>query len=312
MDRIKQGGAAMVEFIVTAPVLLGLGLGTVQAGLVYHGNTVLNYATFETARTGAVNHALLAPMMDELGARLAPLEGGDGSAGKAGEAITRSRLAALAQQDVFTHIEILNPSLEAFNHFKVSSRESGQNVIPNSHLRHQPEDDVDPVSGVNIQDANLLKIRVTHGFDLKVPGIRQLVGTVMSRIDPQHTHYYMAGKLPLVSVATVRMQSEVHEESLRSVNAPPASSRTPTDPDSLDDQETVVADTANTPQADESTLEAGESGTGSNDASRCGGIFGPDPALPVAHSQSCAVDSSAQTQSSPIVTNETSDEATAC
>jgi hypothetical protein len=293
-QRNKVCGSSLVEFIITAPVLLGLGLGTVQAGLVYHGNSILNYATFEAARTGAVNNALLEPMMSELATRLAPLQGGDGSTEKAAEAIAKSRLETMVLQGTFTTIEILNPTSEAFDHFKVSSRESGVDVIPNSHLRHQPSERVDPVSGVNIQDANLLKIRVTHGFDLEVPGIGLMVGSVMRLLDSDNAGYYLAGKLPLVSVATVRMQSEVHGDSLRSASAPNAAQRPAENAAPQVQAETVVAET-DTSLVDENTLHGNEDNNSPiSDAPSSSGLcqthIGSDPFLPTsADSSTCSV-----------------------
>jgi Flp pilus assembly protein TadG len=62
-----QSGAAMSEFAVTLPVLLLLGLGTMQAALLYNAKNTVTYATFEAARKGAVNHAQISPMQAELG-----------------------------------------------------------------------------------------------------------------------------------------------------------------------------------------------------------------------------------------------------
>ena len=201
----RQRGATLAEFVVVAPVLLGIGGGTVQAGLAYHGKTVLNYATFEAARAGAVHHALMDEMEAELGTRLAPLQGGDGTVASAVEAIARSK-ASLGPS--LTRVRILNPTAEAFDRWKVRSKESGREVIPNSHLRHR---DGEQRAGVTLQDANLLKIEVVHGFDLKVPLVGSLLTTALAAIDPdpERLPYYAAGLLPLRSVATVRMQSEV-------------------------------------------------------------------------------------------------------
>ncbi len=293
MNGFRQRGASTIEFIIVAPVLAMLGLGTIQAGLVYHGNTILNYATFETARTGAVNHALKPAMLNELGTRLAPLRGGDGSAEKAAEAIALSRLELSLQNDVFTHIEILNPTQEAFEHFKVRSRETGVDVIPNSHLRHQSTR-IDDASGVNLSDANLLKIRVTHGFDLQVPLVSRLVGAVMSQVDPAHAHYYVAGKMPLTSVATVRMQSEVHGDDLRSASAPPASVREDLENTALVDED-ATAVSNELVEATESSLDDGDgAGAASGDDTSAGLVgcesgFGSDPFLPVVSETSCDI-----------------------
>ena len=156
-----------------------MGMGTLQAGLLYHGKSTLNYATFEAARVGATQHAQPGPMRRELGIRLAALQGGNGTEAKAAEAITRSIIVidtpintdgTLAPP---TRLTILNPTIAAFDAWGATSLEDdNRTVIPNSHLRHllagsgaqrqafaQKQRD----SGVSLRDANLLKIEVTHG-----------------------------------------------------------------------------------------------------------------------------------------------------
>ena len=110
-NKARQRGASLVEFAVALPALLLLGLGTLQGALAYHAKTTLNYATFEAARKGAVTHAQSGPMREELGIRMAPIYGGDGSPQKALEAITRASLEA--KDSRFTRIDILNPTVEA-------------------------------------------------------------------------------------------------------------------------------------------------------------------------------------------------------
>ncbi|MCU7891231.1 MAG: pilus assembly protein, partial [Candidatus Thiodiazotropha sp. (ex Ustalcina ferruginea)] len=111
----RQRGSAMTELLVSLPALLLMGLGGLQTALLYDAKTTLNYATFETARKGAVNHAQSDPLRKALGLRLAPLFGGDGSPRKAIAAITRSSLDV--QDPRFTEIEIINPTVEAFDDF---------------------------------------------------------------------------------------------------------------------------------------------------------------------------------------------------
>lgn len=67
----KQGGAATSEFLVTLPVLLMLGLGGLQLGLMSHAKNTVSYATFEAARKGAVTHAQVGPIQEEFGLRIA-------------------------------------------------------------------------------------------------------------------------------------------------------------------------------------------------------------------------------------------------
>jgi len=214
-----QRGATLAEFAIVAPVVLLVGMATVQAGLIYHGKTTLNYATFEAARAGAVNNAQVGVMRDELGIRLAPIQGGDGTAERALIAIAKSSAAV---RDVSsTQLQVINPTQAAFDDWGVISRESHRRVIPNSHLRHR-DYSVGDSSGLNLRDANLLKIEVTHGLELKVPVVGSLLSKALLTIDPQNASYYVRNTMPLTSVATVRMQSEAWEDEIVTASLAPA------------------------------------------------------------------------------------------
>lgn len=218
ISRIK--GASMVEFVIAAPVILLLGLGTIQIALIYQGKSTVNYATFEAARAGAVDHAKLETMRDELGLRLAPLLGGDGTIEKAAAAIVASKV--LAKDPTRTQIKIINPTPESFVDWGVTSDETDQLVIPNSHLRHKPNDDIGVHSEQNLQDANLLKISVTHGMRMNIPVIAPIMARSMALIDPENSHFYARNQFPLSSVATVRMQSETWQnDAMISSNSTP-------------------------------------------------------------------------------------------
>ncbi|MEW8508964.1 MAG: TadE/TadG family type IV pilus assembly protein, partial [Candidatus Thiodiazotropha sp.] len=238
-------GTAMTELLVSLPALLLMGLGSLQTALLFDAKTVINSATFEAARKGAVNHAQSDAMRQELGLRLAPLFGGDGSARKAISAITRARLDV--QDSRFTEIEIINPTIEAFEEFGreiVDPRTDEVHFgIPNSHLRWRSNHVGN--SGVNIQDANLLKIKVTYGYQLKVPLMDRVIPAVMRMIDPEHIQYYNARRLPITSVATVRMQSDawrdennVHMDTPGSGGTPPTTENEPRTGASTPDEET--------------------------------------------------------------------------
>ena len=205
----RQFGAAMAEFLVATPALLLLGLGGFQGVMAYNAKTVLDYATFEAARTGAVTHAQTGPMRETLGLRLAPVFGGDGSAKDAIAAITR---ASLDTQDTrYTKIQILNPTQQAFDDFGGPSPIPGVKEIQNSHLKYLPNTP-GATSQVSIQDANLLKIKVTYGYRLTVPLISNVVTALLEKTDPKHAVYYAANRIPIQAVATVRMQSEARPD----------------------------------------------------------------------------------------------------
>lgn len=56
--RARVRGQALVEFIVSASVLLLLIMGTIQFAMIYQAKIRLNYAAFETARAGSVAKAI--------------------------------------------------------------------------------------------------------------------------------------------------------------------------------------------------------------------------------------------------------------
>jgi len=207
-----------------------MGLGITQFGLLYHAKTVLNYATFEAARAGATNNAQIEVMRKELGYRLAAVYGGDGSAKTAAMALTRSMVAV--NDTSATKIEILNPTEADFlppaqgGHGVIKSvvdrhENTIPNVttIPNSHMRYRADSFL---TNKSIKDANLLKIKVTYGYqmrmpflDMRVPLADPVLRHIMGAVDPDNMLYYMRGMIPIESVATVRMQSEAwsHQES---------------------------------------------------------------------------------------------------
>jgi hypothetical protein len=198
----------LVEFALTGSILFLVFLFILQFGLIFHAKLVLNYAVFEAARRGAVNHARVDVMRSELGIRLAPLHGGDGSHEAALLAIARTTVQV--QDTSATQLRILNPTPAAFEDWGVDDPLTSERVIPNAHLRHQT-DVIGPRSGVSLSDANLLKLQVTHGFDLKIPVVNTLIARAMVVLDSRHLHFYVRGKFPLTSVATLRMQSEAWE-----------------------------------------------------------------------------------------------------
>ncbi|MES9821297.1 MAG: DUF2235 domain-containing protein [Candidatus Thiodiazotropha sp.] len=268
-----QCGVAMTELLVSLPALLLMGLGGLQTALLFDAKIIVNSATFEAVRKGAVNHAQSDAMRRELGLRLAPLFGGDGSAEKALSAITRASLDV--QDSRFTEIEIINPTIEAFDEFGreiVDPRTGDVHFgIPNSHLRWRARDV--GRSGVNIQDANLLKVKVTYGYQLKVPLMDRVIPAVMRLVDPEHIHYYNARRLPITSVATVRMQSDAWRDDNNVHMMPPGGGATP--PSTEDDPQNGGAtpdddegqggddnDTDTPTDGDDQASGEGDSGTG--------------------------------------------------
>lgn len=227
MSRTR--GAALTEFIiVTALALAPLSLGTLQVALIHNARRVVDYATFEAARDGALHHAQKAPMREAFTRNVLALYGGGTDAAKllvsrglaeadlAAPAAPRQRIGAGFQ------IAIQNPAKEAFDDFGMSVKVGNQTIreIPNDHLRYRSRD-VGPASAVNIQDANLLKIEVTYGYKMVVPVINTLTAAVLRKLDPVNSNYYSADppRLPIKSVALVRMHSPARADGNLSVQA---------------------------------------------------------------------------------------------
>ncbi len=66
---------------------------------------------------------------------------------------------------------------------------------------------------MNTQNANLLKIKVTYGYELNVPLVGGLLTTTLAKVNPSNAVYYNAGRIPIESVATVRLQSVAWQDS---------------------------------------------------------------------------------------------------
>jgi hypothetical protein len=115
--------------------------------------------------------------------------------------------------DVTAHarIRILNPTREAFADFGESV--DGELELPYTHL-DQRSTAIGSASGLNIQDANLLRVQITYGHPLTVP----FVGWIIARaaeaghaltpvFDARERAMLAAERLPITVTATVRMHS---------------------------------------------------------------------------------------------------------
>ncbi|WP_242540414.1 TadE family protein [Trinickia mobilis] len=210
---MRMRGQAMVECIVVFPVLILLAAGIVQAGLLYHAQATLDNATLRAARAGAVAHGAYASLRDGLARGLAPM-----FATKTGQAAAQRALDAAAIEvgdSALTSVSIVNPTEDAFRDFARRDDYVGKTTleIPNDTLMYR-----DPRpgsrSGMSIQDANLLKIRVTYCYDMVVPAINQVFYQAVRLLDGRSENRCVAHakptgqwRFPLTSEATVRMQT---------------------------------------------------------------------------------------------------------
>ena len=228
----------MVETLVIVFVALLLLLGIIQFGLIYNAKTILNFATFEAARAGALNHADRKAIEYGLAGGLAGLytsiekpPGGQGAWDKAKgnlkdvNALRKARKRVFDELKDFACIERLNPTNAAFSAYSVKGdigTYKNQQLIPNDHLLYRS---AVPKGGaeVSIQDANLLKLRVTYCYPMYVPlisnVIKELYGLRTSsrprvplNAGSFHRKCLKEGRIPIVAQAVIRMQTAARND----------------------------------------------------------------------------------------------------
>lgn len=158
----------------------------------------------------------------------ANVSGGQPNVSRLTQAWARSR----ADIELFSRMELVSPSPQAFQHFGLRDQQN-QLYIPNDNLEYRLADQANTRSGpdgrpISIRDANVLKLQVTYGYELKVPLVRTIVRKTMCMgvagggavsawraqlvpWDPANCVYYLAGRMPLVAQATVQMQTPAYE-----------------------------------------------------------------------------------------------------
>jgi Flp pilus assembly protein TadG len=170
VSKLRQAGQSMTEFLVIAPLLLFMCFGTLQFVLLYQAKSTLDVAVLEAAREGAVNNGSMQAMRNGLARGLAPLYARHASAEGAADALAKAQVDASR----FSVITILNPTRAAMEDYArpryYDDTQATYNEIPNDSLMYRdPAATPDSQSGVNIQDANLLKIHVHYCYDMYVP-----------------------------------------------------------------------------------------------------------------------------------------------
>jgi hypothetical protein len=138
-------------------------------------------------------------------------------------------------------VELLNPTKESFDDWNDPSLQAkyGKRAIPNGSLAFKDPGDIKKNSGQNIQDANLIKLKITHGYELKVP----LAGTMMqfmmkwsdSGKDSYFTALYDKRRIPIVTYVTLQMQSDAWEPANPISVAGAGNNGAPVDPGSTEE-----------------------------------------------------------------------------
>lgn len=226
----------MIEFVVVGPIITLLGMALVQYGHLFFTKNHINHATFMAARAGSTGHADLGKIQSAFIKAMVPVYGGGANTAE----LAASYARAAADVGVATRIELLNPTLESFDDWNDPDLQdtvgAGRRVIPNGGLAFKNPDDIGGSSGQSIQDANLIKIRITHGY-APMQSLK-FISTVYTRylewLDPGGDAFYTAqvrdGRIPVVSHVTVQMQSDAIEPGSPVSLPGPGNGGTPTDP----------------------------------------------------------------------------------
>lgn len=167
----------MTEYMIVFPVMLVLIFGTIQFALLYQAKTQLNYAAFESVRSGSLNNAQRWALNAGLVRGLAPLHTHRDS--RQWLRWARSKVWDELEAGLL-EIQIINPTEEAFSrHGYWQDTDDGPvQIIPNDHLMYR---DSTPLGTPkqSIQDANLLKIRVLYCTEMHVPFVNRMINSLL-------------------------------------------------------------------------------------------------------------------------------------
>lgn len=165
-------GQSAIEFLIIFPLLAMLVFGIIQFALMYQTRATLNHATLLAARAGALHNGDRDEMRAALARGLAPLFASEASPEGYAIALGKAQIEASAG---YTAIDVLNPTSDALNDFGRARLDGNSgSELPNDTLSYRSTA-AGSSSGISIQDANLLHIRVTYCMRLIVPIVDRLL-----------------------------------------------------------------------------------------------------------------------------------------
>lgn len=193
-------GVSAIEMLLAMPVLLLVGGGALQFGLVYHAKHALNHALLEAARSGSVSHADPVAIRDGLARGLTPWLYGAADLGEYALNLVRAS-AHVAQAEALggLRLERVSPTEASFLDWAEPARDgagepiAGVVEIPNDDLVHRMRrappggpaagdrrgEPIGAASGQTLADANLLRLRLDYGVPLAVPVIGRVLAWSM-------------------------------------------------------------------------------------------------------------------------------------
>lgn len=213
-SKSRQKGQSLVETAVVIGVFGTFLLGIFQAILFYRAKTIVDYAALEAAKSGATNFAEKEPMRLGMLRGLMPLYTHE--SGNQGLLDGYAKTLVAVHNPLVTRIDVISPTRAAFDDFKMREFD-GVEAIPNGSLAFRSS--APGASGFSVQDANILKIRVVYGYKMIVPVIDKIVigffrSGLYKGMSATEVAMLESGRLPIVSQATVRMQTPIRDRDL--------------------------------------------------------------------------------------------------
>ena len=243
---IRQKGVALTEFLIVGPLVLFMGLAGIQYALIYNAKLNVTYAAYEAARAGALANADTSKIEDAFYKGLVPFYSTTGiylpgnihirSPFKAG--LSSSNDATLAAggwalreaikktESAFVGVHMVNPSKASFDDWsdpvlqKAYLIKAGVNtrIIPNRDLAIKDKGTIKQKSKQTLSDANVLKLRITYGYEPRVPMMRKVFSAVTSFFGSQRdsvsARILASGRIPIVVDMSAQMLSPPIERNL--------------------------------------------------------------------------------------------------
>jgi hypothetical protein len=183
MRRHRNTGQASTEFLVMLPLLILLVFGIIQFALIYQARATLNHATLLAARAAALHNGDKSEMRAALAAGLLPLFATAPSPEDYLNALRKAKTETAALSNMVS-IKVLNPTVKAFKDFGRARLDgAGGRELPNDTLNYRnPAPGAS--SGVSIQDANIVHVRVTYCFRLIVPVVDRVIYSAVNALTP--------------------------------------------------------------------------------------------------------------------------------
>ncbi|NUF85946.1 TadE/TadG family type IV pilus assembly protein, partial [Acinetobacter seifertii] len=217
-------------FIIIAPLILFISLIGIQYGLIYIVRLNVTYAAYEAARAGAIYNADPVRIQNAFFKGLVPYFSTPGIYLPGNTHIQspfnvptnklNPNLVEIAAkgtllketikktESAFISMHMVNPSKASFDDWsdpilaKAYQIKTGQivRIIPNDNLDTKSKKIKDK-SKQNIQDANVLKLRFTYGYEPRIPMMKNIFSALTSFFtsnrDAVNLRILAAGRIPI-------------------------------------------------------------------------------------------------------------------